>query len=51
MGIVSNKGRRRVASDLEQVGVDLGIFAVLIGAEDTERRKPHPDQPHLSGPV
>jgi phosphoglycolate phosphatase-like HAD superfamily hydrolase len=43
VGIVSNKGRARILSDLEWVGLDPARFHVIVGAEDTARRKPHPD--------
>ena len=43
VGIVSNKGRDRIASDLERVGLDPAQFCVIVGAEDTALRKPHPD--------
>jgi HAD superfamily hydrolase (TIGR01549 family) len=42
IGIVSNKGRVRIESDLRYVGIDPKIFSVVIGAEDTVDRKPHP---------
>lgn len=42
LGIVSNKGRARILSDLGHVGIDADCFAVIIGAEDTRERKPHP---------
>jgi HAD superfamily hydrolase (TIGR01549 family) len=42
LGIVSNKGRARILSDLGHVGIDAECFAVIIGAEDTLERKPHP---------
>lgn len=42
LGIVSNKGRARILSDLGHVGIDAARFAVIIGAEDTPERKPHP---------
>lgn len=42
LGIVSNKGRARILSDLDHVGIDPDYFAVIIGAEDTLERKPHP---------
>ena len=42
LGIVSNKGRARILSDLGHVGIDAEFFAVIIGAEDTLERKPHP---------
>lgn len=42
LGIVSNKGRARILSDLGHVGIDAEAFAVIIGAEDTLERKPHP---------
>lgn len=43
IGIVSNKGRARILTDLAQVGLDPAQFAVIVGAEDTARRKPYPD--------
>lgn len=43
VGIVSNKGHDRIASDLERVGLDPARFRVIVGAEDTALRKPHPD--------
>jgi HAD superfamily hydrolase (TIGR01549 family) len=42
VGIVSNKGRDRIISDLTKVGVDPDSMDVIIGAEDTPERKPHP---------
>lgn len=42
LGIVSNKGRVRINSDLIQVDVNPAIFDVVVGAEDTIERKPHP---------
>jgi pyrophosphatase PpaX len=43
VGIVSNKGRDRIASDLKRVGLDPARFWVIVGAEDTALRKPHPE--------
>ena len=42
VGIVSNKGRNRIHSDLRHVGLDPSMFGVIVGAEDTPDRKPHP---------
>lgn len=42
VGVVSNKGRARIRLDLENVGLKIEDFAVIVGAEDTRERKPHP---------
>jgi 2-phosphoglycolate phosphatase len=47
-GIVTNKGRGRSLSDLRHVGIDPDRMSVLITAEDSVERKPHP-KPILIG--
>ncbi|WP_136443722.1 HAD family hydrolase [Pacificoceanicola onchidii] len=48
IGIVSNKGRSRILGDLAHCGIDSTLFSVIIGADDTPERKPHP-APLLKG--
>lgn len=42
IGIVSNKGKVRILSDLDRCGLSKDRFSVIIGAEDSPERKPHP---------
>jgi HAD superfamily hydrolase (TIGR01549 family) len=43
VGIVTNKGQQRAELDLRNTGlIDIGNLTVLIGAEHTVERKPHP---------
>jgi HAD superfamily hydrolase (TIGR01509 family) len=43
VGIVTNKGQQRAALDLRSTGlIDIASLTVLIGAEHTAERKPHP---------
>lgn len=46
VGIVTNKGRSRLLSDLQVLGTDASYFHVLVCGEDTPERKPLP-QPIL----
>ena len=45
LGIVSTKYRSRIASTLERHGLT-DRFDVIIGGEDVERHKPHPEGLH-----
>ncbi|MAC77419.1 MAG: serine phosphatase [Rhodobacteraceae bacterium] len=40
--LVTNKGRARTRTDLGVSGIDPGLFAAIVTAEDTEERKPKP---------
>jgi HAD superfamily hydrolase (TIGR01549 family) len=41
-GIVTNKARERVLSDLTFLGLSLDRFEIIFTAEDSAQRKPHP---------
>lgn len=42
VGIVTNKARERVMQDFAYIGFDRIVFDIVITAEDTVERKPHP---------
>ncbi len=42
LGIVSNKANVRIEKDLDHCGIEMTVFDVIVGAEDTPERKPHP---------
>ncbi len=42
IGIVTNKRKLRAYADLDHVGIDPGLFATVVAADDTPERKPHP---------
>lgn len=43
VGIVTNKGRVRLLSDLEELGTELSYFDVVVCGDDTVERKPKPE--------
>ena len=41
-GLVTNKGLERTLIDLDRAGIPVSSFSVIVTAEDTIERKPHP---------
>jgi HAD superfamily hydrolase (TIGR01549 family) len=43
LGLVSSKKRFFIKEHLKQANFDINDFEAVVGAEDTEKNKPHPD--------